>query len=175
MSSGWVGGLNSIDNPYSIGPDESRDLLNVVSTERGSIKKRNGSTLFSEATNVEFQTIAPVSVAGGQFLVAASSTDLYSVNSSGVVTKIGGSFTNGRWSVIQAPKGTKVEADGPGTCRTGLISPSTGLARKKLLRSLGGPAKREKLGTNTQKKQQKFMSPTANTACSPGTAYGWPA
>jgi hypothetical protein len=46
---GWTGGLNTIDSPYTIEDTESRDCLNVVSTTRGSIKKRTGSTLFSEA------------------------------------------------------------------------------------------------------------------------------
>jgi hypothetical protein len=43
------GGLNSIDSPYTLLETECRDCLNVVSTERGAIKKRTGSTLFSKA------------------------------------------------------------------------------------------------------------------------------
>lgn len=38
--------FNTIDSPYTVAENESRDCLNVVSTERGAIRKRNGSTIF---------------------------------------------------------------------------------------------------------------------------------
>lgn len=113
LFSGFVGGLNSLASPYELEPDESRECLNVVSTQRGSIKKRYGSTAFSGAStpNVELTSIFPVTTAAGTFLVAAGSTKLYSVGTGGVVTEIGSGFTSGaRWSVCQAPKGTKKTA-----------------------------------------------------------------
>ncbi len=55
---GFVGGLNSIANPYEVQSNEARELMNVVSTERGSIKKRNGSTIFASGASVVFPSLA---------------------------------------------------------------------------------------------------------------------
>lgn len=112
----FVGGLNSIDSPYSLEANEARELLNVVSTSRGAIRKRYGSTTFSGAStpNVELTSIAPVTTAGGNFLVAAGSTKMYSVGTGGVVTEIGSGLTSGlSWAVVQAPKSTGVASQGP--------------------------------------------------------------
>jgi hypothetical protein len=54
---GWTGGLNTIDSPYTISDDEARDLLNVVSTSRGAIRKRNGSTAFVSGVSSVFPTL----------------------------------------------------------------------------------------------------------------------
>ena len=47
LKESWTGGLNTIDSPYTLAENESRSLLNVVSTERGAIRKRYGSSLFT--------------------------------------------------------------------------------------------------------------------------------
>ena len=113
---GFTAGLNTIDSPYSLEPNESRECLNVVSTERGSIKKRYGSTVFTGAStpNVELTSVGAVTTTGGNFLVVAGSTKLYSVGTGEVVTEIGTGFTSGaRWSIVQAPKTTGVANQGP--------------------------------------------------------------
>lgn len=58
IKEGFHGGLNTVDSPYTLAETESRDLLNVVSTERGAIKKRTGSTLFSQGLATAFPTLA---------------------------------------------------------------------------------------------------------------------
>lgn len=111
---GFVAGLNTIDSPYTITPQETRDCLNVVSTERGSIKKRYGSTKFTGATTpaVILNSVAAVTPVSATFLVATGSTKAYSVNTAGEVTDIGlEAFTDGlRWCIVQAPKGTRKTA-----------------------------------------------------------------
>lgn len=53
-------GLNTIDSPYTLAQGESRDLMNVVSSLRGAIKKRNGSVKLtpSEALAPPFPVLA---------------------------------------------------------------------------------------------------------------------
>jgi hypothetical protein len=88
--------------------------LNVVSTERGSIKKRNGSEPFiTSPVHVELTTLAPVIVSGTRYLLAASKENLFSITSLGVITQIGEGFTSGYWSIVQAPKSREVPGEGP--------------------------------------------------------------
>lgn len=108
--SGWHLGLNTIDSPYTLDEGEARECLNVVSTERGAIKKRTGSTQFDKEAsrpNVELISLAPVNTAGGMFLLASGGTNLYSINSAGEWSTIGEGFTSGKqWSIVQFEKGT---------------------------------------------------------------------
>jgi hypothetical protein len=147
---GFVGGLNTIDSPYTLEPIESRECLNVVSTSRGSIRKRYGSTKFTGAStpNVELTSIAPVVTAGGKFLVASGSTKLYSINTSGEVTEIGSGFTAGsRWSVVQAPKTTAESGQGPVYLSNGTDKPQywTGAAKGTAVAVWKGVASEPKL------------------------------
>lgn len=92
--------------------------MNVVSTERGAIRKRYGSSLFSTSgstPNVELTSIAPVMIGTAPYLVATGSTKIYSVNEKGEVTDISGEAvtTGERWSVVQAPKTTGESGQGP--------------------------------------------------------------
>lgn len=91
--------------------------MNVVSTERGSIKKRNGSTLFTTGgttPNVELTSLFAATISGTRWLIAAGGEGLYSINTSGGVTEIGKGFTNNlRWTMVEAPKTHGVAGQGP--------------------------------------------------------------
>ena len=50
LKEAFTGGLNTIDSPYTVAENEARDCLNVVSTDRGAIRKRNGSTILIPPT-----------------------------------------------------------------------------------------------------------------------------
>jgi hypothetical protein len=86
-----------------------------VSSERGSILKRNGSTLFTALPpNVELHSLFPCTVSGTKFLLAAGGKNLYSITTAGAVETIGEGFTEGkRWSMVQAPESKEVAAEGP--------------------------------------------------------------
>ncbi len=120
MMSGWTGGLNSIANPYEVEQNESRNCLNVVSTTRGAIRKRYGSTQFvptgaelNKFSGVELLSMFPVIIGSTRYLLVASATKIWSITMAGVVAEIGKGFTSGKWSMVQAPKSTGVPSQGP--------------------------------------------------------------
>lgn len=79
----------------------------------------------------EFTSLLPCKTAGGNFLIAASGTKLFSVTEAGEITEIGSGFTEGkRWSLIQAAEGTRV-AKGPVYLSNGTDAPQswTGAAK----------------------------------------------
>jgi hypothetical protein len=83
------------------------------------------------ATEAEFTSLLPCKTAGGNFLVAAGGTRLFSINEAGEITEIGSGFTEGkRWSLIQAAEGTRV-AKGPVYLSNGTDAPQswTGAAK----------------------------------------------
>lgn len=63
---GFHGGLNTIDSPYTLADNETRNCLNVVSTERGSILKRTGSVLFTPPLEVFPTTVVKDSFKRGE-------------------------------------------------------------------------------------------------------------
>jgi hypothetical protein len=121
---GFVGGLNTVSAPYELEQDETRECLNVVSTTRGSIRKRYGSTLFTESPpNVELDSMA-VAIPGSRYLLISGGGKLYSVSSTGTVVEIGKGFTAGAaWSIFQAPKSTAVASQGPIYLTNGVDKP----------------------------------------------------
>jgi hypothetical protein len=129
--------------------------MNVVSSLRGAIKKRNGSTLFTETVakkvespNVELKTIVQVNVSSGTYLVASGGTNLYSINAAGEVTIIGEGFTSGaKWCVIQAPTSTEVGGQGPVYLTNGVDKPQywTGAAKNTAVAEWTGVATNPKL------------------------------
>lgn len=112
---GFTGGLNTISAPYELQPDETRECLNVTSTSRGSIRKRNGSLLFTPSPpGVELDSIFQANAGGNLWLLASGGGKLFSISNLGVVAEIGKGFTNGaRWSFVQAPSSTAVKEQGP--------------------------------------------------------------
>ncbi len=170
-------GLNTVDSPYTLLQGESRDLMNVVSSLRGAIKKRNGSTIFTETAakkiespNVELKTIVPVEVNSEAYLIASGGTNLYSINASGEVSIIGEGFTAGaKWCVIQAPESTEVASQGPVYMTNGIDAPQywTGAAKNTKVKEWTGVISNPKIkdgvlpalaaGTIIQSATAKFL------------------
>jgi hypothetical protein len=69
---GLTGGVNYADSPYELGDNEARDLLNVVASGRGAVRKRDGCSSF--ATLAGAHSVGSLEAATGTFLVAASSS-----------------------------------------------------------------------------------------------------
>jgi hypothetical protein len=102
------GGLNTKAAPYLVGENECRDCLNVVSSVRGSIKKRNGNSTFCStfSGSPPFITSLFGLNVGATVLIGAGGTKLYSISSGGVATDITGAatLTTGlRWGFVSAP------------------------------------------------------------------------
>jgi len=108
IQKGFTDGLNTVSSPYEVERSETRECLNVVSTTRGAIRKRYGSTVFTTSLpNVELNSLFSCTVAGIPYLIAAGGGSIYAVDASGTVTEIGKGFTSGkRWSMVQAPAST---------------------------------------------------------------------
>ena len=104
-----------MDSPYTIQEHEARDCLNVVSTTRGAIRKRTGSTLFTGSPPaVELNSLFAATISGTKWLIAAGGGKIYSISTTGTVVEIGTGFNaTARWSMVQAPISTEVAAEGP--------------------------------------------------------------
>lgn len=104
----FTGGLNTKAAPYLVAENECRDSLNIVSTVRGSIKKRFGNLTFTSSFtgSPSFITSLFGLNTGSTSLIAAGGTKLYSISTGGTVTDITGaaSLTTGlRWAFTSAP------------------------------------------------------------------------
>lgn len=104
----FTGGVNTKAAPYLVSPKEARDARNVVSTVRGSIRKRNGcQTLASPAA--ELLTMRAADALSPTLMVGVTSAnDVVKIDVSGVVTSIKGAnvVTVPRWSIAQGPAQT---------------------------------------------------------------------
>jgi hypothetical protein len=102
------GGLNTKSAPYLVAENECRNCQNIVSTVRGSIKKRNGCTTFCSTftgTPAGITSLFGLNV-GATVLIAAGGTKLYSISTGGVATDITGaaSLTSGaHWEFSSGP------------------------------------------------------------------------
>jgi hypothetical protein len=151
LKEGWTGGLNSIDSPYTIAENEARELLNVVSTERGSIRKRYGSTQFvtaAEIPNVELTSCFACTISGTTYLLVSNGEKLWSVTAAGAVAEIGSGFTAGSlWSMVQAPVTIGVASQGPVFMVNGVDKPQywTGATSATKVKEWTGVASAPKL------------------------------
>lgn len=89
--------------------------MNVVSSTRGAIRKRTGSTLFTPTPPaVELNSLFAATISGTKWLIAAGGGKIYSINTAGVVVEIGKGFNaTARWTMVQGPAGKEVENMGP--------------------------------------------------------------
>lgn len=112
----FTGGLNTKAAPYLVEPNECRDCLNVVTTTRGSVKKRDGSTEFVPATAIPALNAGAAQVfaifaghgvptIGNCLIVLDEDGQAYSISTAGVVTDISvAAFATALGiSIIQAP------------------------------------------------------------------------
>jgi hypothetical protein len=150
LKEGFTGGLNSIDSPYTLAENETRDCLNVVSTERGSIRKRYGSTQFipSSIPAVEMTSVFACTISGTPYLLVSDGAHIYSVTTAGAVAQIGAGFTAGsRWSFVQAPVSVGVASQGPVYMVNGVDKPQywTGATAATTVKEWTGVASSPKL------------------------------
>jgi hypothetical protein len=128
---GFTGGLNTQADPYQLDQSEAREAMNVVSTQRGSIRKRNGSILVNEtAPNVALDSATWVR--SSVSFVTSGSGKIYSMTTPGGVEEIGSGLTAGvRLSVVEAPLTKESGGQGPVYLTNGtdvpLYWPGTGL------------------------------------------------
>lgn len=137
------GGVNTKAADALVATEECRNCQNVVSTSRGSIKKRNGCVTFS--SSFTGSPTAIISLQGievvGPFLVATSGTKIHSITTGGVnadITGAAASTANSRWEIIEAP----AAAQGPVYMMNG-IDPAlywTGAGNVALWTTAAGPA-----------------------------------
>ena len=103
----FTGGVNTNDAPYLVAENECRDCRNVISSARGSVKKRPGCTTFcSTFTGAPTAINSLFGMQTTTALVAVGSTKMYSINSVGTSTDITGAatITTGLpWSILEAP------------------------------------------------------------------------
>lgn len=104
------GGVNTKDADFLLAENECRSCQNVVSTARGSIKKRNGNTTFSSAFTgapTAITSLAGIEVVGPN-LVATAGTKIHSIGITGInadITGAAASTNNSKWEIIEAPLG----------------------------------------------------------------------
>lgn len=98
-SAGFGGGLNLRDAPDVIDPSQALDALNVIFTERGALKRRDGygrltpSPLTAVAESLE----AFYTSGGGKQLLAGCGTRLEALSTSGEVVDSETGLTDGTW------------------------------------------------------------------------------
>lgn len=99
----FTGGLNSAAEPYEVKPNEARDLLNVVGTERGGVRKRNGTTsavTSGTLTSTVDGVFATRSLGG--FIVSGAGK-LQRITAGGVVSDLKTGLTAGKlWDYAEA-------------------------------------------------------------------------
>jgi hypothetical protein len=96
------GGVDSKSAPYLLEPNRARDARNVVSSNTGALRKRDGCSLFATA-GVALTGLAPFEATANKFLIGAGGTVVYSISPGGTVTTIKTGMTNGaRWDWVQA-------------------------------------------------------------------------
>lgn len=121
---GFIGGLNTVDSPYTLQATETRDCLNVIATTRGAIRKRTGSTLFTASPpTVELNSAFAATISGTKWLIVAGGGKIYKVSTAGAVTEIGKGFSGARYTMVQAPTGTGVGGLGPVYMSNGVDAP----------------------------------------------------
>lgn len=95
----FKGGVNLKDAPYSVAVDEARDLLNVVSTARGAVRKRDGSTSFADLQlGGLFASPSP------DVMVGSGAGKLHGIESDGTATELkSGLDASAPWQFVHAP------------------------------------------------------------------------
>jgi len=101
LQNDFSGGVNLYDAAYQVGGNEARDARNVLTTNRGAIRKRDGSQVFATLAQ---QPLSLYAAQNPTFLIASGSTFLYSVDAAKTVTQIASGLTAGRrWQWVTAP------------------------------------------------------------------------
>lgn len=121
-SQGFTGGLNTRDAAYDVEQNQARDLLNVLGTTHGAVRKREGNTTLATTASA-LLSLLPVEVTATKYLIGQGGTAFYKIDAAGVVTTITGTTvpTSGaRWSHIQAQA---ITGQGPVYLSNGVNTP----------------------------------------------------
>lgn len=98
----FSGGVDLAAAPYKVALTKARDCLNVVTTDIGSIKKRNGFSSLA-ATAAALTSLFALNTST-KWLIGATGTQLYKISTGGTVTSIKTGLTTGLpWEFVMAP------------------------------------------------------------------------
>jgi hypothetical protein len=92
--------VNLRDGAYEIDAKHARDARNVVSTTRGSIRKRDGSVIFASPAAQLLGLFAGQNPAR---LIATSASVIYAIDNAGTITSLKTGLSNAPWEWVQAP------------------------------------------------------------------------
>jgi hypothetical protein len=98
------GGVNTASSPYLVDQKEARDARNVVSTTRGSIRKRDGCRTMHTPAH-EWVSLFSASTSD-QLLGVDSTGNFYGLDYDGTASFVGSTATGSRWEFCQAPAQT---------------------------------------------------------------------
>lgn len=121
-SQGFQGGLNTRDASYDVEQNQARDLLNVLGTTHGAVRKREGNTTLATTASA-LLSLLPVEVTATKYLIGQGGTAFYKIDAAGTVTTITGTTTptaGARWSHIQAQA---ITGQGPVYLSNGVDTP----------------------------------------------------
>jgi hypothetical protein len=104
----FSGGVDTKAAPYLLAKNEARDARNVVSTARGSVRKRDGNQTFVSTFAGAPATLTSLfaAQAAATVLIATGAAKIYSIGTGGVAADITGAatLTSGlRWEWVEAP------------------------------------------------------------------------
>ncbi|UTI65604.1 hypothetical protein NBH00_05185 [Paraconexibacter antarcticus] len=127
---GFTGGLNTRDSAYDVEQNQARDLSNMLGTNTGAMRKREGNVTFATPAS-PLQSIFPFENGATPYLVAqgysaGAGSAWYRIAADGSVTTITGTSTptaNLPWSAVQAP--STLAGQGPLYLANGVDPPQT--------------------------------------------------
>lgn len=101
----WTGGLNTQAGPYDLDDRESPEMLNVVASPRGAIRKRDGYRDMGSDANIaeQIKSLGRITgVSGATKLVAGSDTKLYALVPGAAAVQLFTGGTSSEWEFLQA-------------------------------------------------------------------------
>lgn len=122
---GFTGGVNLADAPYQLGEREARDVLNVVASGRGSVRKRDGTVELARAgLPAALHSLFGLEAQGALTrLIGAGGGELVAINGIGSVTTLATGLTPGApWEFVEAPA---LGTHGPLYAMNGVDAPRT--------------------------------------------------
>ena len=102
----FSGGLNSRDADYQIADTQARDVLNVISTPVGKLRKRDGMSTLGSIAETASGLFAAESTPARYLItttVSGSTTKVYATDTSGTSRSIGTGYANAPWEWVSFP------------------------------------------------------------------------
>jgi hypothetical protein len=186
----FSGGIDTKAAPYLVAKNEARDARNVVTTTRGSVRKRDGNQTFASgfagAPANLFSLFA--AQASATVLIATGATKIYSISTGGVPTDITGAATltaDQRWEFIEAPasggqgplygvNGVDTPKQWTGSGNVADWTATTGsVPNGKFLLSVGNRVLVAGMAGNPSRVQACAVGDPRNWSTGSGSANGW--